>query len=103
MKDVIALLETERAELQDRVARVDAAIAALGGKLGRSRSLTQPAKPARRRRNMSDEARKAASERMKNYWAERRKRSAAAETEKAGEADVEASDAQDVDVGGADA
>ena len=68
MKNVIALLQTERAELLDRVAKVDAAIAALGGKPGRSRSSTQPGKPARRRRNMSDEERKAASERMKNYW-----------------------------------
>ena len=35
MKDVVALLQTERAELLDRVAKVDAAIAALGGKAGR--------------------------------------------------------------------
>ena len=92
MKDVIALLETERAELLDRVARVDAAIAALGGKPGRSRSSAQPGKPARRRRNMSDEERKAASERMKNYWAERRKQSAAGDAGKDGKAETEASD-----------
>ena len=93
MKDVIALLETERAELLDRVARVDAAIAALvGGKPGRSRSSAQPAKPARRRRNMSDEERKAASERMKNYWAERRKQSAAGDAGKAGKVETEASE-----------
>ena len=93
MKDVIALLETERAELLDRVAKVDAAIAALGGKLGRSRSLAQPAKPARRRRNMSEEARKTTSERMKKYWAERRKQSGAAEGGKAADAETEASEA----------
>ena len=93
MKDVIALLQTERAELLDRVAKVDAAIAALGGKPERSRSLAQPAKPARRRRNMSEEARKATSERMKKYWAERRKGPAAAETGKAAEAETEASEA----------
>ena len=93
MKDVIALLETERAELLDRVAKVDTAIAALGGKPGRSRSVAQPEKPARRRRNMSDEAKKATSERMKKYWAERRKQPAAAETGKAAEAETEASEA----------
>ena len=97
MRDVIALLETERAELLDRVAKVDAAIAALGGKPGgklwRSRSLAQPAKPARRRRNMSEEARKATSERMKKYWAERRKQSGAAEGGKAADAETEASEA----------
>ena len=93
MKDVVALLETERAELLDRVTRVDAAIAALGGKPGRSRSSAQPAKPARRRRNMSDEERKAASERMKNYWAERRKQSVAVDAGKAGNVETEASEA----------
>ena len=87
MKDVLALLETERAELVDRVARVDAAIAALGGKPGRSRSSAQPAKPARRRRNMSDEERKAASGRMKAYWAERRKQSPAGDAGKDGKAE----------------
>ncbi len=91
MKDVIALLETERAELLDRVAKVDAAIAALGGKP--ERSSAQPAKPARRRRNISDEARKATSERMKKYWAERRKQSAAAEAGEAGKAETKASEA----------
>ena len=93
MKDVIALLETERAELLDGVAKIDAAIAALGGKPGRSRSSTQPAKPARRRRNMSEEARKATSERMKKYWAERRKQSGAAEGGKAADAETETSEA----------
>ena len=93
MKDVIALLETERAELLDGVAKIDAAIAALGGKPGRSRSLAQPAKPARRRRNMSEEARKATSERMKKYWAERREQSVAAESGKAAEAETKASEA----------
>ena len=80
MKDVIALLQTERAELLDRVAKVDAAITALGGKPGGTRSSTQPAKPPRKRRNMSEQARKATSERMKKYWEERRKQSAATES-----------------------
>ncbi len=93
MKDVIALLQTERAELLDRVAKVDAAIAALGGKPGRSRMSAQPTKPARKRRSMSDEAKRATSERMKKYWAERREQSAAAETGNAGEAETEASEA----------
>ena len=93
MKDVVALLQTERAELLDRVARVDGAIAALGGRPGRSRSPAQPEKPVRRRPNMSDEAKKATSERMKKYWAERRKQPAAAETGKAAEAETEASEA----------
>ena len=93
MRFLIALLETERAELLDGVAQIDAAIAALGGKPGRSKSLTQPAKPARRRRNMSEEARKATSERMKAYWAERRKQSGAADGGKAADAETEASEA----------
>ena len=42
---------------------------------------------------MSDEAKKATSERMKKYWAERRKGPAAAETGKAAEAETEASEA----------
>ena len=68
MKDVIALLNDQRSELLDSVARLDAAIAALGVKP--SAPSRQPAK--RRRREMSAEAKKAVSDRMKNYWAERR-------------------------------
>ncbi len=79
MKDVIALLQTERAELLDGVARIDAAISALGGKAGQSPS-AQASKGTRKRRNMSEAGRKATSERMKNYWAERRKQSASAES-----------------------
>ena len=89
MKDVIATLQGKRAELLDSVARIDAAISALGGESGRS---SPSARPARRRRNMSAEARKATSERMKNYWAERRKQSAAAESNPATEAATGASD-----------
>ncbi len=77
MQDVIALLSTQRAELLDSIARIDAAIAALGGEPGRSAAKSAPA--GRRRRPMSEDAKKAASERMKNYWAERRKQAAAAE------------------------
>ena len=90
MKDVIALLQTERAELLDRVARIDAAIAALGGIAGRLRSL-QPTRPVRRRRNISAEARKATSERMKKYWAERREASAATESGDAADGETGAS------------
>ena len=68
MKDVIALLNDQRSELLDSVARIDAAIAALGVKP--SAPSRQPAK--RRRREMSAEAKQAVSDRMKNYWAERR-------------------------------
>ena len=93
MNDIIALLQTERAGLLDRVARIDAAIAALGGGPERSRSSAQAAKPARKRRHMSEEARKATSERMKKYWADRREQSAAAESGKAAEAETEASEA----------
>ena len=42
---------------------------------------------------MSEEARKATSERMKKYWAERRTQSGAAEGGKAAEAETEASGA----------
>ena len=41
---------------------------------------------------MSDEVRKATSERMKQYWAERRKQSTAAESGKAAEAKSEVSE-----------
>ena len=68
MKDVIALLNDQRSELLDSVARIDAAIVALGVKP--SAPSRQPAK--RRRREMSAEGKKAVSYRMKNYWAERR-------------------------------
>ena len=67
MKDIIALLNDQRSELLDSVARIDAAIAALGVKPP-SRT---PAK--RKRREMSAEAKQAVSDRMKNYWAERKK------------------------------
>ena len=91
MKDVIAVLQSERAELLDSVARIDAAISALGGKPGRSTSAGS-AKPARKRRNMSAEARQATSERMKKYWAERRKGSPAAAKGEAVDAEAGASD-----------
>jgi len=85
MKDVIALLQTERAELLDRVARVDAAIAALGGvKPGRAAASGTAERAPRKRRKMSADAKKAVSERMKNYWAERRRQAAEA-TEAGGE------------------
>ena len=70
MKDVIALLNDKRSELLDSVARIDAAIAALGGTPRPSAPSRQPAK--RRRREMSAEAKQAVSDRMKNYWAGRR-------------------------------
>ena len=62
MKEVVALLETERAALLDRGARIDAAIAALGGKPGRSASSAGSARPARTRRSMSAEAAEAETE-----------------------------------------
>ena len=71
MKDVIALLNDQRSELLDSVARIDAAIAALGVKPRPSASSRTPAK--RKRREMSAEAKQAVSDQMKNYWAERRK------------------------------
>ena len=64
MKDVIALLNDHRSELLDSVARIDAAIAALGVKPRSSAPSRQPAK--RRRREMSAEAKQAVSDRMKN-------------------------------------
>ena len=82
MKDVIALLNDKRSELLDSVARIDAAIAALGGTPRPSAPSRQPAK--RRRREMSAEAKQAVSDRMKNYWADRRKQ---AETTSSGDAE----------------
>ena len=82
MKDVIALLNDQRSELLDSVARIDAAIAALGVKPRSSAPSRQPAK--RGRREMSAEAKQAVSDRMKSYWAERRKQ---AETTSSGDAE----------------
>lgn len=74
MKDVIAVLKEQRAELLNNVARIDAAIAALGGgKSGRAAASGTAERAPRKRRKMSADAKKAVSERMKNYWAERRK------------------------------
>ena len=79
MKDVIAVLKEQRADLLDNVARIDAAIAALGGvKSGRAAASGTSERAPRKRRKMSADAKKAVSERMKNYWAERRKQAAAA-------------------------
>ena len=91
MRDVIALLNTKRAELLDGIARIDAAISALGGDPGRSSALAQPAKGTRRkRRKMSEHEKQAASERMKNYWAERRKQAEAPANGAAGDETREA-------------
>ena len=72
MKDVIALLNTKRTELLDDIARIDAAISALGGDAGPATGT----RTRRKRRKMSEHEKQAASERMKNYWAERRKQAA---------------------------
>ena len=78
MKDVIAVLKEQRADLLNNVARIDAAIAALGGvKPGRAAAAGTGERAPRKRRKMSPDAKKAVSERMKNYWAERRKQAAA--------------------------
>ena len=77
MKDVIALLNTKRAELLDDIGRIDAAISAPGGEPRRSSASAKAAKGTRTRRKMSEHERQAASERMKNYWAERRKQAEA--------------------------
>lgn len=77
MRDVIALLNTKRAELLDDIARIDGAISALGGEPGRSSASAKASKGTRTRRKMSEHERKAASERMKNYWAERRRQAEA--------------------------
>ena len=90
MRDVIALLNTKRAELLDGIARIDAAISALGGDAGRSSALAKPTKGTRKRRKMSEHEKQAASERMKNYWAERRKQAEARATATAGDETREA-------------
>ncbi len=79
MKDVIAILKEQRAEMLNNVARIDAAIAALGGvRSGRGGVAGSVERAPRKRRKMSADAKRAVSERMKNYWAERRKQAAAA-------------------------
>ena len=80
MKDVIAVLKEQRAELLNNVGRIDAAIAALEGvRPGRSAAAGVAERAPRKRRKMSADAKKAVSERMKNYWAERRRQAAASE------------------------
>ena len=69
MDNILAVLVAERDKL-------DRAIAALQGrgKRGRPPGRRGPGRPAKKRgRGMSAAARKAASERMKTYWAARRK------------------------------
>jgi len=87
MQDVIAVLREQRDRLMADVERIDTAISALSGSSGSSGSSrpsrrsasTKPAGGAgRKRRKMSAAAKKAVSERMKNYWAERKKQSASA-------------------------
>ena len=90
MRDVIALLNTKRAELLDGLARIDAAISALGGDPGRSSASAKPTKGTRKRRKMSEHEKQAASERMKNYWAERRKQAEARANEATGDETTEA-------------
>lgn len=88
MQDVISVLREQRDRLMADIERIDAAIAALSGSSGSSRSTRSsrrpaPAKPTvsgagRKRRKMSAAAKKAVSERMKNYWAERKKQQTSA-------------------------
>ena len=84
MQDVIAVLREQRDRLMADVERIDTAISALSGSSGSPRSSRRSAsaKPSggagRKRRKMSAAAKKAVSERMKNYWAERKKQSASA-------------------------
>jgi len=69
MVNILEVLLAERDKL-------DRAIAALGGRgrRGRPPGRRRPGRPAKKRgRGMSAAARKAASKRMKAYWAARRK------------------------------
>ena len=86
MKDVIALLNTKRTELLDDIARIDAAISALGGDAGPATGT----RTRRKRRKLSEHEKQAASERMKNYWAERRKQAEARANATAGDETREA-------------
>ncbi len=85
MRDLSAVLTELQRQRQEAVAdvqRIDAAIAALRGSVwrrgrragrGRRRGPGRPAAKRSRRRRFTAVQRKAASERMKKYWAERRK------------------------------
>ena len=63
--------DTKRSELLDGIARIDAAIFTLSGEPGRLSASAKATKGPRTRRKMSEHERKAASERMRNYWAGR--------------------------------
>ena len=74
--DVIAILKQERVDILSDVARIDKAIAILGGTV---------AAPIQRkqRRPLSDSQKAAARERMRKYWEGKRAEKAAAEAEAA--------------------
>lgn len=72
LRTALSQLKTQRGQLDRQIAAVESALAGLGRRAGRRP--TTPAKQARKhtKRAMSAAQRKAASERMKTYWAKRR-------------------------------
>jgi hypothetical protein len=69
---VLAELKKQREKAKADLDRIDRAIVALAGPVSPvGSSAKQASRPARSRRRMSAVARKAASDRMKKFWAEK--------------------------------
>lgn len=64
-------LQSERTRIDKQIAALTDAMSALGARV--TRAARRARKRTRARRKMSAAARKAVSQRMKQYWAERRK------------------------------
>lgn len=71
------LLELAIARLQNEKARIDSELQELQAELKGGSAGSQKKPRKRTRRNMTAQERKAASARMKKYWAERKKKEAA--------------------------
>lgn len=75
LRQALRQLEGDRARLEREIQAIRSALNGLGG--SRVRGARRRGRPARRGR-MSPEARRAASQRMKEYWAKKRGPAAAA-------------------------
>jgi hypothetical protein len=81
IRSAIDALSKERDEIASRISILEDTLAKLGGARrgpgrpkGSGVKVASAAKPARKKPNWSPEARKAAADRMKKYWAERAKK-----------------------------
>jgi hypothetical protein len=71
LQQALRQLEGEKSKIERQIQAVRSALDGVGGG-GRRAPVARPAVRRQRRRHMSPEARRAASQRMKAYWAKRR-------------------------------